>query len=175
MKISDRIKVVQGDITELDVDCIVTAANSALLGGGGVDGAVHRAAGAELVKASSQLAPCPAGQARITPGFNLAAKFVIHAVGPIFSELNRDSQVLAATYESALLLANEHKVVRIAFPCISTGVYGFPKPEACEVAIATVIDWMRQHADRKIVIFCCFDDEDVSLYRHRLLELGAID
>ena len=170
--IESRIRLIHGDITRTDADAVITAANEALRGGGGVDGAVHRAAGPELVAASRMLAPCPAGMARITDGFNLAAKYVIHAVGPIFHDLVTDSKTLASTYESSLTLAEEKDVKRIAFPCISTGIYGFPKNEACSIAIETVVAWLQNHASPEEVIFCCFEQQDFSLYRERLIEFG---
>ena len=166
-----RIQLALGDITKLDVDAIVTAANSALRGGGGVDGAVHRAAGSQLVEASLGLAPCPPGQARITPGFQLAAAYVIHAVGPIFRSLQSDSLTLASAYRESLLLAEQHDVSSIAFPCISTGVYGFPAPEACRIAIDTVTEWLGEHEMPRQVVFCCFSDAEWQRYRERLDEL----
>lgn len=167
-----RIQVVVDDITRLDVDGVVTAANQSLRGGGGVDGAVHAAAGPELVAASQPLAPCPAGSAKITPGFNLSADFVIHAVGPVFRDLQADSATLRSTYRSALALAAEHQINRVAFPCISTGVYGFPGRPACDIATATVIQWLQEQAAPELVVFCCFSHNDGDLYRRRLQELG---
>jgi O-acetyl-ADP-ribose deacetylase (regulator of RNase III) len=172
--LESRIRLVVGDITRLDVGAIVTAANQALAGGGGVDGAVHNAAGPELVESLRAVAPCPAGSARITPGFNLDAKFVIHAVGPIFHELSADSATLASTYRSSLALAAENDIAQIALPCISTGVYGFPKRPACEIAIRTVLTWLRSHAKPEVVVFCCYQDADATLYRERLEELGML-
>lgn len=163
-----RIQLVQGDITQLEADAIVTAANSALRGGGGVDGAVHRAAGPQLVEASMALAPCPAGEARITSGFNLAAKYVIHTVGPVFSDLDTDSITLAAAYRSSLKLAAAHDVQRIAFPCISTGVYGFPQADACAIAVRTVLAWLESNDRLEQVIFCTFLPEDYALYQQIL-------
>jgi len=151
---------------------LVTAANESLCGGGGVDGAVHAAAGASLVTASRALAPCPAGNAKLTPGFKLRAKYVIHAVGPVYRDLASDTQTLSATYEAALSLAADNTVGRIAFPSISTGAFGFPAHAACEVAIATVMDWLRLHAHPESVVFCCYEQRDAALYRHRLEELG---
>ena len=170
--LASRIHLVIGDITRLAVDAIVTAANEALRGGGGVDGAVHRAAGPDLVAASRALAPCPAGSARITPGFNLDARYVIHAVGPVFRDLTEDKATLASAYHAALQLCIENDVDHIAFPCISTGVYGFPKDAACQIATDTVTRWLGQHAVPSAVTFCCFAAEDAELYRQRLAELG---
>ena len=169
LRISNRIQLFQGDITQVDADAIVTAANSALCGGGGVDGAVHRAAGPQLVEASMELAPCPAGEARLTEGFNLKAKYVIHAVGPVFSDLQSDSPTLAGAYRSSLKLAAENNVQRIAFPCISTGVYGFPQQEACEIAVTTVIDWLKENDKPEQVIFCTFGAEGFQLYQTALV------
>jgi O-acetyl-ADP-ribose deacetylase (regulator of RNase III) len=171
--IASRIRLVLGDITTLDVDAIVTAANDALRGGRGVDGAVHAAAGPELVRASMALAPCPAGNARITGGFDLSARFVIHAVGPIFRDLVVDSQTLARAYESSLALAAKYRVTSIAFPCISTGVYGFPPDPACNIAVNTVLDWLRSNDWPQIVTFCCFSSADHARYEQRLNALRS--
>ena len=172
--IETRIRLVMGDITDVDVDAIVTAANQGLCGGGGVDGAVHGAAGPELVRASMALAPCPAGDARITGAFDLSAKFVIHAVGPIFSSLDTDSPILSRAYRSALSLAAEHRVNSIAFPCISTGVFGFPAGPACEIAINTVSQWLKSNDHPEVVTFCCFEVPDYARYHERLSELGLL-
>ena len=164
----DRIKIATGDITRLQVGAVVTAANSELRGGGGVDGAIHRAAGPELLVASRALAPCPAGSARITPGFELSAKYVIHAVGPIYDEVQNADEVLASAYRTSLMLAAENDVEEIAFPCISTGIYGFPRESASEIAVETARTWLRENAKPTTVIFCCFLEEDVELYRQIL-------
>ena len=172
--IDSRIRLFLGDITSLDCDVIVTAANDALCGGGGVDGAVHDAAGPELVRASMALAPCPAGDAKITNGFDLNARFVIHAVGPIFHNLDTDSTTLMNAYDSSLSLAADHKLVSIAFPCISTGAFGFPADAACEIAIKTVVRWMRSNDLPQLVTFCCFQPDDHARYEERLIELGLL-
>ena len=161
------IEILRADITTLSVDAIVNAANSALSGGGGVDGAIHRAAGPELVIASRRLAPCPPGHAVLTPGFSLPARHVIHAVGPVWEGGTRgEPEVLRRTYESVFRVAREHGGIRsIAIPAISTGAYRFPKPLA--VAIATgVMRAQEQHFDR--VVACLFDDEQVGLYERAL-------
>lgn len=161
------IEVVRADITTLAVDAIVNAANSALAGGGGVDGAIHRAAGPELLAASLALAPCPTGGAVLTPGFRLPARFVIHAVGPVWHGGTHDEPaLLRRTYDRAFALAREQGTIRsIAFPAISTGVYGFPKPPAAEIALAA----MREHAPAfERVVACLFDDESVALYERLL-------
>lgn len=164
-----------GDITQLQVDAIVNAANESLLGGGGVDGAIHAAAGAELVVASKKLAPCPAGQARLTPAFNLPADHVIHAVGPIYRDGTRgERDVLRNTYLACLEIAHEAKCTSLAFPCISTGAYRFPKAEACEIAIETVSQWLGNQSVPLTIIFCCFERHDYELYAKRLEELGLL-
>ena len=169
-----RIRLVQGDITRVEAEAIVTAANKALRGGGGVDAAVHRAAGPRLVEASMAQAPCPAGKARITDAFDLAARFVIHAVGPIFHDLEGDSSTLASAYRSALTLAAENDAHSIAFPCISTGVYGFPPDAACVIATDTVLDWLKDNDIPESVTFCCFSEADYKRYKWRLEELGLV-
>ncbi len=157
-----QIKIVQGDITRLAVDAIVNAANSSLLGGGGVDGAIHRAAGPELLEVCRSLGGCPTGEARITPGFNLPAKWVIHTVGPVWRNGNSgESELLRACYENSLDLARKHAVKNIAFPSISTGVYGYPKPKAATIAISV----MRMAEGFEEIIACCFSEEDAELYR----------
>ncbi|MEM7560550.1 MAG: macro domain-containing protein [Planctomycetota bacterium] len=173
--LAKRIRLFRGDITSLDCEAIVTAANGSLCGGGGVDGAVHAAAGPELVRASMALGPCPTGEARITDGFKLSAKYVIHAVGPVFNDLVTSGPELASAYEFALQLALEHKIQSIAFPCISTGVYGFPSAPACEIAVETVLNWLGSHEIPQSVTFCCFEYEDKKLYENRMNELGVVD
>ena len=163
------IEILKADITTLDVDAIVNAANASLAGGGGVDGAIHRAAGPELVRASMALAPCPTGQAVITPGFRLPARWVIHAVGPVWRGGDAgEPALLRSAYETSFSLAREAGDVRsIAFPAISTGVYGFPKPLAARIATEV----MREHEEEfGRVVACLFDDESVELYRHALGE-----
>jgi O-acetyl-ADP-ribose deacetylase len=168
------MSVVQGDITELDVDAIVNAANSSLLGGGGVDGAIHRAAGPGLLEECRRIGGCPTGQARITGGYDLTARHVIHTVGPVYvdGETGEERQ-LRSCYRSSLRLAEEAAVRSIAFPCISTGAYGYPKPEACEIAVRTMSDWLQSHSLPETVIFCCFSAEDAALYRSRLARVAG--
>lgn len=161
------IDIVQADITTLGVDAIVNAANRSLLGGGGVDGAIHRAAGAELVRASAALAPCETGDAVITPGFRLRAKYVVHAVGPVWRGGDHDeSKLLARAYARSFALAHGEPAIRsIAFPAISTGVYAFPKDRAADIAL----DAMLGHEgafDR--IVACLFDRESVALYERAL-------
>jgi len=160
------IKVIQYDITALDVDIIVNAANTTLLGGGGVDGAIHRAAGPELLEACRKLGGCPTGEARITPGFRLRAKWVIHAVGPVWSGGGRgEPQLLESCYQSAFRLAKDAKVRSIAFPCISTGVYHYPKEAAARIALKVMHEYAK---DFRSVVACCFDTENAAIYRKLL-------
>jgi len=167
-----RIRVEIDDITQLDVDAIVNAANSSLLGGGGVDGAIHRAAGPELLAQCRTLGGCKEGEAKITGGYMLAAKHVIHTVGPVWDGgAHGEPELLAGCYRSSLQLASENAVHTIAFPCISTGVFGYPQDEACKVAVTTVIEWLRSNELPKTVTFCCFSDEDADLYRAQLSDI----
>ena len=161
------IEVFVGDITTLATDAIVNAANSALAGGGGVDGAIHRRAGPELAKAAIALAPCPPGEAVLTPGFGLPARYVIHAVGPVWWGGDRDEEAtLAHTYERAFEVARAHGGIRsIAFPAISTGAYGFPRAAAAKIALAA----MRSHEDEfERIVACVFDEETARYYREFL-------
>ena len=164
-----RIFIEQGDITKLDVDCIVNAANRSLLGGGGVDGAIHRAAGPELLAECRTLGGCETGQAKLTKGYRLKAKYVIHTVGPIYSGKPRDAELLAECYRNSLTLAREHEIHSIAFPAISTGVYGYPLEEAIPVALKAVMDWFRENQDYMIaVLLSCFDERTYTLYQNFL-------
>jgi O-acetyl-ADP-ribose deacetylase (regulator of RNase III) len=157
---------VRGDITALTVDAVVNAANSSLLGGGGVDGAIHRAAGPELRRYNARLGGCPTGEARISPGFNLPAKWIIHAVGPVWQGGSEgEPALLESCYRHAFRLAREAGAASIAFPCISTGIYGYPKRPAA--AIATRV--MREHeAHFSEIIACCFAEDDALIYREML-------
>lgn len=157
------IEVIQGDITQLDVDVIVNAANESLLGGGGVDGAIHRAAGPGLLEACRRLGPCPTGEARITPGFRLKARWVVHTPGPVWrGGALGEPQLLESCYRNSFGLALEKGAGSIAFPCISTGVYGYPKQLAAAIALRVMQEW----ADRmERIVACCFGTEDAALYR----------
>lgn len=161
----------QGDITTLAVDAIVNAANSSLLGGGGVDGAIHRAAGPELLEACRLLHGCATGEAKITPGFRLPAHWVIHTVGPVWHGGDQgEADLLAACYRNSLRLAREHQARRIAFPCISTGVYGYPLEAAAPIALASVRAGISEHPDAlDEVIFCCYSSGDLQLYEDLLV------
>jgi len=164
-----RMVVAHGDITRLAVDAIVNAANSSLLGGGGVDGAIHRAAGPELLEECRTLGGCPTGEARMTRGYRLAAGHIVHTVGPVYRDgRSGEARALRSCYEESLRLASEAGLRTIAFPCISTGVYDYPKEAACRIAVDTVSRWLAAHDLPDRVTFCCFSAEDAELYRRRL-------
>lgn len=159
------MKIVQADITLVQVDAIVNAANRSLLGGGGVDGAIHRAAGPELLEATKQLGGAKTGEAKMTKGFNLPAKYVIHAVGPIYRDGNEnEAEYLASCYENSLRLADAYQLETIAFSAISTGVYGYPLQEATEIAVATVKELLGEMKHIKEVQFVVFDEEIKAIY-----------
>ncbi|HSH63388.1 O-acetyl-ADP-ribose deacetylase [Methyloceanibacter sp.] len=155
-----RIEIVEGDITALDLDAIVNAANKTLLGGGGVDGAIHRAAGPELRAACEKLGGCEPGEAKITPGFRLKARHVIHTVGPVWGGGERgEDRLLASCYRNSLALAEADGLTSIAFPAISTGAYRFPPDRAASIALRTVLDAIRATRAPERVLFCCFGAE----------------
>ena len=162
-----RIQVVQGDVTKQSVDAIVNAANSSLLGGGGVDGAIHRAAGPGLLAECRSLGGCKTGSAKATKGYNLPAKYVIHAVGPVWQDGNADEdRLLASCYRKCLEIADQLNVKSIAFPAISTGIYGFPKQRAAKIAVNEVRNYA---GDIETVLFVCFDAETAGIYRELLM------
>jgi O-acetyl-ADP-ribose deacetylase (regulator of RNase III) len=166
-----NVQALQADITTLKVDAIVNAANTTLLGGGGVDGAIHRAAGKELLKECRGLGGCKTGEAKITRGYKLPAKYVIHAVGPVWSGGTKGEEaLLISCYVKSLQLAVQHKIKSIAFPCISTGVYRFPKERAARLAVDTVKEALKNISTVERVIFVCFSQEDLMIYEEMLKE-----
>ena len=166
---SDRIKLVQGDITKEKVDAIVNAANKSLLGGGGVDGAIHRAAGPDLLEECKTLGGCETGDAKITRGYRLTARHVIHTVGPVYKGgQHREAELLAGCYRRSLEIASQKKLKSIAFPAISCGVYGYPIQDACRIAIRTVSDYCQSHPDIQEVRFVLFSDKDLSVYKEAM-------
>jgi O-acetyl-ADP-ribose deacetylase (regulator of RNase III) len=168
--VSDKISLVQDDITRLRVDAIVNAANTSLLGGGGVDGAIHRAAGSELLEECRSLGGCPTGEARITLGYNLPSRFVIHTVGPVYTPAKKDEseRLLRACYQNCLILAKENSLKTIAFPAVSCGVYGYPVEDACNVAISTVTGFLGQKSDLEMVTFVLFSDDYFNVYKQHV-------
>ena len=163
----EKISLWKGDITTLKVDAIVNAANQTLLGGGGVDGAIHRAAGPGLLAECRTLGGCPTGQARITRGYNLPARHVIHTVGPVYSRNNPEvARLLAACYENSLALADRHNLSSLAFPAISCGVYGYPVEDACRIAVTTVRDRLTSYPGIDKVVFVVFSDSHYKIYQN---------
>ena len=172
---SDRIQIILGDITKQNVDAIVNAANCSLLGGGGVDGAIHRAAGPELLEECRTLHGCRTGQAKITGGYKLPAKYVIHTPGPVWhGGKNNEAELLASCYRSCLTLASENGCRTVDFPSISTGVYHFPLEKAAAIAIGTMADYLKDHPEIERVRMVCFDDRTKKFYDTALSELGDI-
>lgn len=170
---ADRISVIQGDITQLQVDAIVNAANNSLLGGGGVDGAIHRAAGSQLLAECRQLRGCATGAAKITQGYNLPAKWVIHTVGPVWEGGDRnEGELLASCYRSSLTLAVQHEIKTIAFPAISTGVYRFPVDRAAQIAVREVQAFLSTHDSISQVILACFSQSTCDRFLKALQQVG---
>ena len=169
-EIIEKIEVKQGDITKLKVDAIVNAANKSLLGGGGVDGAIHRAAGPDLLAECKTVGGCPTGEARITGGYNLFAKYVIHTVGPVYSGKSQDRRLLAQCYLNSLILGNDYNIKSVAFPAISCGVYGYPIKEACQVAVDTTCGFLEKNRSIEKVIFILFSAENINVYEDYLVK-----
>jgi len=168
-----KMTIWQGDITTLKVDAIVNAANKSLLGGGGVDGAIHQAAGPELLQATKKLGGAKTGEAKITKGFKLPARYVIHTVGPIYKNgLNNEAQLLAKCYKNSLALAQKHHLKTIAFSAISTGVYGYPLDEATEICVSTVKKILPEMKNVEEVIFVVFDEPTKEVYENTFEQLG---
>lgn len=174
--IFDRIEIRQGDITTFEGDAIVNAANKSLLGGGGVDGCIHRAAGPELLEECRTLNGCPTGEARISKGYRLKAKWVIHTVGPVWHGGSRNEpKLLANCYRNSLSLAVEHGIRTIAFPSISTGVYRYPINKACRIALSTTLQLLKKNDSLQKVVFVCFSPKDFQQYECTLQEIEACD
>ena len=165
------IELVQGDIVDQEVEALVNAANSSLLGGGGVDGAIHRAAGPELLAECRTIGGCPTGEARLTKGYNLKARYVIHAVGPVYRGTPRDAELLAGAYRSSLELASRHGIRSLAFPSISTGIYGYPIDRAAPIALRTVGDYLAGHPDIELVRFVLWSRDSYAAFERTARDL----
>lgn len=167
--VHSRMSVVEGDITKLDVDAIVNAANNALLGGGGVDGAIHRAAGPELLAECITLGGCETGQAKMTGGYRLPARHVIHTVGPVYRVAGAEApRLLTSCYTESLRIGEAAGLVTVTFPCISAGAYGYPHAAACDIAVDAATAWLQGHELPREVTFCCYLHEDAELHRAAL-------
>jgi O-acetyl-ADP-ribose deacetylase (regulator of RNase III) len=171
-EILNRIEIMKGDITTLKVDAIVNAANTSLLGGGGVDGAIHRAAGPGLLSECRKIGGCPTGEARITGAHNLPTKHVIHTVGPIYRGKDKDPKLLSSCYLNSLKLAVKHDIASIAFPAISCGIYGYPVKEACKIAIETTCNFLKQNSSLKKIVFILFSVDNYRVYTEYLKRLS---
>jgi len=168
-----RLELLPGDLTRLEVDAIVNAANPSLLGGGGVDGAIHRAAGPGLLEECRTLGGCPTGEARLTGGHRLPARHVVHTVGPVWrGGAHGEAELLASAYRASLALAERHSLRSVAFPCISCGVYGYPLDEATRIAVREVSGWLAGHALPERVLLVCYGEETCAAYRAALHEFG---
>jgi O-acetyl-ADP-ribose deacetylase (regulator of RNase III) len=170
---NSQIILQQGDITKISCDAIVNAANSSLLGGGGVDGAIHRAAGPQLLAACRRLHGCRTGEAKITPGFALPAAYVIHTVGPVYRSANAPANKLAACYRNSLNLAACYRLKKIAFPAISTGIYGYPLNKAVPLAVNTISQWLQAQSQSFQIILCCFNQPIFLAYQQYLQQLSS--
>jgi O-acetyl-ADP-ribose deacetylase (regulator of RNase III) len=172
--VQDRIQVIEGDLTQSKVDAIVNAANTTLLGGGGVDGAIHRAAGPQLLEECQTLGGCPTGQAKITRGYRLPARHVIHTVGPVWRDgRHGEDELLASCYRNALALADQHGLKSVAFPAISTGAYGFPLDRATRIAVTEVKQFLEHHPRFERVIFACFGQRAFAGYQAAVREIAG--
>jgi len=171
MSITQRIEVRHGDITAMAVDAVVNAANTSLLGGGGVDGAIHRRAGPALLDACRAIGGCPTGKARITSGYNLPARYVIHTVGPVYRQRPEDAVLLARCYAASLKLATAHGLSTVAFPAVSCGAYGYPMDQACNIALKTTLSYLEENPDIHKVFFVLFSKADAEVYETHLSAL----
>ena len=170
---TDKIQIIQGDITRLPIDAIVNAANTSLLGGGGVDGAIHRAAGPGLLAECKTIGGCPTGEARITKGYHLPAKYVIHTVGPVYRGSPMDRELLTRCYRNCFALAQKHQLTSIAFPAISCGVYGYPIIEAAPVALQEALDALAVFPEMEKIIFVLFSSADFQVYRNLFQKIAG--
>lgn len=171
--LQEKIEIIQGDITQLEVEAIVNAANQSLLGGGGVDGAIHRGAGPQLLEECRALGGCPTGEARITAGYNLPARYVIHTVGPVWDGgVSNEDNLLANCYRNSLQLAVDHHLRSVAFPSISTGVYRFPVERASRIALRVILNFIATEESAPRVVLTCFSEQDLDAYRQAYLELA---
>ena len=168
------IELVQGDIVDQEVEALVNAANSSLLGGGGVDGAIHRAAGPELLAECRTIGGCPTGEARLTKGYNLKARYVIHAVGPVYEGRSQDAELLASAYRSSLELASQHGIRSLAFPSISTGIYGYPIDRAAPIALRTVRDYLAGHPGIELARFVLWSRDSYAAFERAACNLFGV-